>query len=432
MGRKKVRPAGEEEEFLDQWSSNSVVSDDIGKGEVPVKIDSDKSAQTNVAGKADEKKSVGKRKSNPAGSSTNEMRDTKKRKRGADAKMAEAFFKLYKGPTSRLRQRKQSPSFRKVALGESDCDKIVGKRVKVFWPGSRRWFFGCVGSFDRKKMVHDILYDDGDKEQLKLMEERFELEVMPDEVFHGPVKLKPETEKKETGSDDGETGNEDLGEDVDAQPEKKHRKAKGNIGSKAGEKVKSKQSDGVDNEEVENMGVDMQVDVLPRKDEEKPIREECEDVVKPGDAGDGKEHGENEISKVQNETCETSDVVKVAKPENDAQNEKSGMQTGEKSRIENRGAADDEPKGYGLIEKNIPVGESNMDNPGLQELGDNHTEMNEGQVDLARQRTVLNGGSSTETEVFQLPLDDESKKGEGSADKKDRVKKGRGRPKVKK
>ncbi|XP_010257199.1 PREDICTED: uncharacterized protein LOC104597399 [Nelumbo nucifera] len=108
---------------------------------------------------------------------------TRRSKRGADAEIASSFLLSLEKGTSRLRPRKDVPSFQKVVLSESDFDRIVGKRVKIFWSGSRRWFIGRIKSFDNGNKLHKIFYDDGDKEELDLKKERFELEVSPSEAF---------------------------------------------------------------------------------------------------------------------------------------------------------------------------------------------------------------------------------------------------------
>ncbi|TXG69953.1 hypothetical protein EZV62_004888 [Acer yangbiense] len=70
-----------------------------------------------------------------------------------------------------------------VNLDEGDDGRIVGKRIKVYWPESRKWFIGHIKAFNDKKWLRSILYDDGDKEELDIRNERFELEIMPTEAF---------------------------------------------------------------------------------------------------------------------------------------------------------------------------------------------------------------------------------------------------------
>lgn len=50
----------------------------------------------------------------------------------------------------------------------------VGRRVRVYWPDEDAWFCGQVTRFDARTGWHSVLYDDGDREQLVLAEERIE------------------------------------------------------------------------------------------------------------------------------------------------------------------------------------------------------------------------------------------------------------------
>ncbi|KAK2641152.1 hypothetical protein Ddye_022915 [Dipteronia dyeriana] len=126
-----------------------------------------------------------------------------KRKRGADGEMVLTYFSSQERSSPRLRPRKEA-SFRMVDLDEDDDGRIVGKRIKVYWPESRKWFIGHIKAFNDKKRLHSILYDDGDKEELDLRNERFELEIMPTEAFSS--KAKSTSKKKVWGSDGNKIG----------------------------------------------------------------------------------------------------------------------------------------------------------------------------------------------------------------------------------
>ena len=62
----------------------------------------------------------------------NVTKEQKKRKRSADVEIA------IESPTdkcsSRLRPRKEVPSFQMVDLNENDIERIVAMRIKVYWP----------------------------------------------------------------------------------------------------------------------------------------------------------------------------------------------------------------------------------------------------------------------------------------------------------
>lgn len=51
-----------------------------------------------------------------------------------------------------------------------DSEKLLGKRIKVFWRDDNNWYFGKVIDYeDGKHLIH---YDDGDKEKLVLKNEK--------------------------------------------------------------------------------------------------------------------------------------------------------------------------------------------------------------------------------------------------------------------
>ncbi|RZC63734.1 hypothetical protein C5167_025482 [Papaver somniferum] len=140
---------------------------------------------------------------------------SRKRKAGDDRDMVKANMSL-------PRRRKEVPCFRKVDLSESDFQRIVGKRIKVYWDGSRRWFTGCVESFDSKKKLHRILYNDGDVDGLYLPDERFELEVVTSEGFTLCSSLTTNSVNRELGSVGKKTSvGDSLAERVNKPVEKK-------------------------------------------------------------------------------------------------------------------------------------------------------------------------------------------------------------------
>lgn len=53
-------------------------------------------------------------------------------------------------------------------------EKLVGAKIKVWWPDDERFYDGVVDSFDRSTRKHKILYDDGDVEVLLLKNETWE------------------------------------------------------------------------------------------------------------------------------------------------------------------------------------------------------------------------------------------------------------------
>ncbi|KAL9677277.1 hypothetical protein QQ045_005505 [Rhodiola kirilowii] len=136
-----------------------------------------------------------------SGRHKDDAKKVKRRKLGADKEMMHAFFSSLDLNPSRLRSRKEMPAsetqpskkkglkgpvmdmpdFKMVDLSGEDGPSIIGRRVEIYWPDSRRWFRGRVKAFDHQKLVHKIDYDDGDKEHLDMTKEVFRMEVYPGE-----------------------------------------------------------------------------------------------------------------------------------------------------------------------------------------------------------------------------------------------------------
>lgn len=128
----------------------------------------------------------------------NVTKELKKRKHSADVEIVVASpIEKY---SSRLRPRKEIPSFQMVDLNENDIERIVGMRIKVYWPYLRKWFAGRIKSFNREKMLLIVNYDGGDVEELDLKKEKFELEVKPKNGFHLKTGLCYRKSKKDLGA----------------------------------------------------------------------------------------------------------------------------------------------------------------------------------------------------------------------------------------
>ncbi|XP_074375656.1 sister chromatid cohesion protein PDS5 homolog D-like isoform X1 [Apium graveolens] len=54
-------------------------------------------------------------------------------------------------------------------------EKLVGRRIKVWWPLDEMFYEGAVASFDSLTQTHKVLYADGDEETLNLRNERWSL-----------------------------------------------------------------------------------------------------------------------------------------------------------------------------------------------------------------------------------------------------------------
>ncbi|XP_040994689.1 uncharacterized protein LOC121241131 isoform X1 [Juglans microcarpa x Juglans regia] len=235
-----------------------------------------------------------------------------RRKRGADGEIVEEFWLSLERSSSRLRPRKEVLAFRLVDLEDDDNDRIIGKRVKVYWSGSRKWFTGHIKAFDYEKRLHDILYEDGDREMLDLRKERFELEIMPTECFK--LRTKPSYERKVKDLDGEKVSAETLQEDIEmVDAEKGAKESEPEKKTESDISVKEKTDPEVKNGEelVAKMGVDV------------PLEKAKEMVIDEA-------HDDDEIDNIKNAVINVNKSVEVNYQEEDGKinslaEEKGGM-----------------------------------------------------------------------------------------------------------
>ncbi|KAI5067093.1 hypothetical protein GOP47_0017621 [Adiantum capillus-veneris] len=69
----------------------------------------------------------------------------------------------------------EGPKLKVGKKKESFGKELLNKRVQVYWPMDKRFYQGTIRSFNPVKKLHEVIYDDGDKETLDLRKERWEL-----------------------------------------------------------------------------------------------------------------------------------------------------------------------------------------------------------------------------------------------------------------
>ncbi|KAK1358150.1 hypothetical protein POM88_051406 [Heracleum sosnowskyi] len=75
-------------------------------------------------------------------------------------------------------------------------EKLVGRRVKIWWPLDKMFYEGAVASFDSLTQTHKVLYADGDEETLNLRNEHWELLEEPNLEHSSPAATSPKSLKK--------------------------------------------------------------------------------------------------------------------------------------------------------------------------------------------------------------------------------------------
>ncbi|KAL1814496.1 hypothetical protein ACET3Z_017070 [Daucus carota] len=75
-------------------------------------------------------------------------------------------------------------------------EKLVGRRIKVWWPLDKFFYEGAVASFDSVTQTHKVLYADGDEETLNLNNERWDLLEEPTMEYSSPAAASHKSMKK--------------------------------------------------------------------------------------------------------------------------------------------------------------------------------------------------------------------------------------------
>ncbi|KAK8262276.1 hypothetical protein V6Z11_D13G246000 [Gossypium hirsutum] len=88
--------------------------------------------------------------------------------------------------------------FYEIFSGDLDANWVLNRKIKVFWPLDKSWYYGFVNDYDKERKLHHVKYDYRDEEWVNLQKERFKLLLFPSEV---PDKSEP---KRSQG--DGDTG----------------------------------------------------------------------------------------------------------------------------------------------------------------------------------------------------------------------------------
>lgn len=88
--------------------------------------------------------------------------------------------------------------FYEIFSRDLDVHWVLNRRIKVFWPLDKSWYYGLVKDYDKERELHHVKYDDRDEEWINLQNERFKLLLFPSEV---PSKSERKRSRRDRGSD---------------------------------------------------------------------------------------------------------------------------------------------------------------------------------------------------------------------------------------
>ncbi|KAI3992411.1 hypothetical protein MKX01_022502 [Papaver californicum] len=103
---------------------------------------------------------------------------------GSEANSADAAGRVLR-PRKQEKEKGQSRRrrhFYELFCRDLDAYWVLNRRIQVFWPLDKSWYFGLVNDYDPEKSLHHVKYDDRDEEWINLKNERFKLLLLPSEV----------------------------------------------------------------------------------------------------------------------------------------------------------------------------------------------------------------------------------------------------------
>ncbi|CAF2258312.1 unnamed protein product [Brassica rapa] len=112
----------------------------------------------------------GAKKKNSEGASMESSKSKKKNSRAMTPPTKECEPTLKSHP-KRKRTAREEVESNKSELGE----ELVGKRVNIWWPLDKKFYDGVIESYNSLNKKHQVLYSDGDSEELNLKKERWEI-----------------------------------------------------------------------------------------------------------------------------------------------------------------------------------------------------------------------------------------------------------------
>ncbi|KAH1124430.1 hypothetical protein GYH30_014245 [Glycine max] len=135
---------------------------DVKKASVVDSVKKGSGAVNDADAKKHSAKKLDENKKGSGGSSSRQMEDKKKGRRGK----ANSETDVAKSSAMELDKESSTKEY-----GQN----LVGLQVKVWWPDDHEFYKGVIVSFDSAKKKHKVLYDDGDEETLNLVKEKWKV-----------------------------------------------------------------------------------------------------------------------------------------------------------------------------------------------------------------------------------------------------------------
>ncbi|GBG74693.1 hypothetical protein CBR_g19098 [Chara braunii] len=151
-------------------------ADQAGAGQTP-KASKRKRMEQASPGATDDEDRVGEKPAEEQSKKVGSIQDDEAKHEGAKRKRESPQFQ----------PEKRSTPPQKTPGGKEYGEELVGRRVKVWWPQDKQFYTGQVMSYNPTTKKHEVAYDDGDSELLKMDKQRFALlDVNPSKLQVSP------------------------------------------------------------------------------------------------------------------------------------------------------------------------------------------------------------------------------------------------------
>ncbi|RID56506.1 hypothetical protein BRARA_G03699 [Brassica rapa] len=165
----------DEEETLEKESNHEIPEDDTKIGESRKKTKSQKGGKkkpvVNSSGKRSSARTAAKKNNLEGASSDTPAPQSSKDKKKKVSQVGARALAEESEETSKSQQVRSRTAKKEVGSGAD----LVGKRVNIWWPLDKTFYEGVIQAYSGRTKMHQVLYTDGESEELYLYKERWEL-----------------------------------------------------------------------------------------------------------------------------------------------------------------------------------------------------------------------------------------------------------------